>query len=114
MAQAVQTVVYNLYATDAYVELADGTAVYNYGFVGGRELAALNYQTSFCTGDGVTRSCSTPTIVNVPGGAPAPTGGPIQPAEAQFAGNAQFALSSMHQCRWVDRLKNWEANPCAE
>jgi FtsP/CotA-like multicopper oxidase with cupredoxin domain len=83
-------VVYNLYATDGYVEMADGTAVYTYGFVGGRQGVPLDYQTSFCTGDGVTRTCGTPTLVNVPGGAPAPTGGPIQPAEMEFAGNAQF------------------------
>ena len=30
------SVVYNLYATDGFIPLADGSAVYNYGFVGGR------------------------------------------------------------------------------
>ena len=30
------TITYNLYATDAYISLADGTRVYDYGFIGGR------------------------------------------------------------------------------
>ena len=31
------SVTYNLYATDGYVTLADGTRAYIYGFVGGRQ-----------------------------------------------------------------------------
>jgi len=37
------TVYYNLYATDGWVQLADGTMQYIYGYVGGREGDALNY-----------------------------------------------------------------------
>src|SRR5512135_2057276 len=40
------SIVYNLYATDAFVPLADGSAVYNYGFVGGRQGVSLTYQKS--------------------------------------------------------------------
>ncbi len=91
---AAASIVYNLYATDGYVEMADGTAVYNYGFIGGRAGVALNYQPSFCTVDPVSgiRTCATAPYanVNVPGGAPTPSGGPIASAEAQLAGNAQF------------------------
>jgi hypothetical protein len=32
-----QHIVYNLYATDGFITLADATVVYTYGFVGGRE-----------------------------------------------------------------------------
>ncbi len=93
---AAASIVYNLYATDGYVEMADGTAVYNYGFIGGRAGVAFDFQPSFCTVDPITgdRTCAAapnPVVnINVPGGAPAPTGGPITSAEAQFAGNAQF------------------------
>jgi hypothetical protein len=33
---AASSIIYNLYATDSFIPLADGAAVYNYGFVGGR------------------------------------------------------------------------------
>ena len=84
------TVVYNLYATDGYLEMADGLPVYSYGFIGGREGVDFTYQNSYCTGDGVTRNCVPPTNVTVPGGAVAPMGGPWTGQDAQFAGNAQF------------------------
>ena len=84
------TVVYNLYATDGYIEMADGLPVYIYGVVGGREGVDLWYQTSYCVGDGVTRNCSTPTTVAVPGGPVAPLPGPWTGQDAQFAGNAQY------------------------
>ena len=44
------TIIYNLYATDAYIPLADGSAVYNYGFVGGRQGVPLTYQKSVTPG----------------------------------------------------------------
>jgi FtsP/CotA-like multicopper oxidase with cupredoxin domain len=84
------TVVYNLYATDGYIEMADGLPVYSYGFIGSREGVDFAYTTSYCTGDGVSRTCGTPTNVTVPGGAVAPQGGPWVGQDAQFAGNAQF------------------------
>ncbi len=95
---AVGTVVYNLFATDGYIPLADGSAVYNYGFVGGREGAAnpLTYQKSVTPGPdrnpetGLATSFTYNGIVTVPDGAPAPTGGLVTAAEAQFQGNAQF------------------------
>ena len=46
LAQDAATVTYNLYATDGYVTLADGTVTYIYGFVGGRTDRSLTFQTS--------------------------------------------------------------------
>ena len=37
-------VVYNIYATDGWVQMADGAPLYIYGFVGGREGEPLTYQ----------------------------------------------------------------------
>lgn len=88
------TVVYNLYATDGYVAMADGSAVYTYGFVGGRNGTAIDYIKSCVPGDPdpVTgkRPCTYPAPARAAGAVPVPTGGPIAPTEAQFAGNAQF------------------------
>jgi len=89
------TVVYNLYATDGYLEMADTLPVYSYGFIGGREGVPFEFTTSYCTGDGVNRACARPVNVPVPGGAMAPTGGAwvTQAMGGQddlFAGNAQF------------------------
>ena len=84
------TVVYNLYATDGYIEMADGLPVYSYGFIGGREGVGFTYTTSYCTGDGVERWCAPPTNVTVAEGAVAPMGGPWTGQDAQFAGHAQF------------------------
>lgn len=72
-----KTVVYNLYATDGYVTLADGSEQYIYGFVGGRQGQPLKYMNR--AGD----------LLELPD-TPAPTGGPITGTEAQLAGNAQF------------------------
>jgi hypothetical protein len=77
------TVIYNLYATDAFIQLADGTLLYNYGFVGGRQGVPLTFQNSYAA------------AVN-PGGnttltdAPVPSGGPVTAAETPLLGNAQF------------------------
>ena len=73
-----QTVVYNLYATDGWVTLADGTQMYIYGYIGGRASENLTYLDSA----GVLQITGAPT--------PTPVGGPIQPAEAALAGNAQL------------------------
>jgi FtsP/CotA-like multicopper oxidase with cupredoxin domain len=82
LAQQAVTVTYNLYATDGYVTLADGTVTYIYGFVGGRPGTPLTYQTSTAKGAGLNAT--------IPTGAPAPTAGPIALAELPLAGNAQF------------------------
>jgi manganese oxidase len=83
-AQAANTVIYNLYATDAFIQLADGTLLYNYGFVGGRQGVPLTFQNSYvaAVNPGLNTTIAT--------GAPAPTGGPITVAEAPLLGNAQF------------------------
>ena len=83
VAQAQGTVVYNLYATDGYIELPDGLPLYTYGFIGGREGADFTYQSRFTPG-------VAPANVTVGGGAVAPQGGPWAGQDAQFAGNAQF------------------------
>ena len=72
------TVIYNLYATDGFVTMADGTVVYIYGFIGGRQGVDMTY---------LDKAGLPVTIV---GGPPAPTGGPITPTEQPLAGNAQF------------------------
>jgi FtsP/CotA-like multicopper oxidase with cupredoxin domain len=77
------TVVYNLYATDGYIELPDGLPLYMYGFIGGREGVDFTYTTMFTPP-------VAPTNVTVAGGAVAPQGGPWFGQDAQFAGNAQF------------------------
>jgi FtsP/CotA-like multicopper oxidase with cupredoxin domain len=90
------SIVYNLYATDGFIPLADGTAVYNYGFVGGRAGVPLTYQKSVTPGGdraADTQLWSSFTYNgngSIPAGAPAPTGGPITAAEAELLGNAQF------------------------
>jgi FtsP/CotA-like multicopper oxidase with cupredoxin domain len=90
------TVVYNLYATDGYVPLVDGTVAYIYGFIGDRQDGAgFTYQNRCVPygGDGVnprTRVCDWPGITSTFGDAAVPTGGPVQPAELPYAGQAQL------------------------
>jgi FtsP/CotA-like multicopper oxidase with cupredoxin domain len=87
--------IYNLYATDGYYELPDGRALYNYGFVGGREGVDFWYQPS-C--NNVKGFCAAPAPGNVlvSGGPVAPQAGPWVGQDAQFAGNAQFPAPIMH------------------
>ena len=80
------SIVYNLYVTDAFVKMADGTVVYNYGFVGGRAGKALTFQTSFSS-DGSSGGTNNTDFT---GGAPAPTGGPLTASDRVLQGNAQF------------------------
>jgi manganese oxidase len=93
---APNTIVYNLYATDAFIPLADGSAVYNYGFVGGRQGVPLTFTKSVTpVGDraldtGLWTGYTYNGNGSLPNGAPAPTGGPITGDEALLAGNAQF------------------------
>jgi FtsP/CotA-like multicopper oxidase with cupredoxin domain len=90
------SIVYNLYATDAFIPLADGSAVYNYGFVGGRAGVPLTYQKSVTPGGdraddtGLWTSYTYNGNGTITTGAPAPTGGPVTAAEAELQGNAQF------------------------
>jgi FtsP/CotA-like multicopper oxidase with cupredoxin domain len=90
------SIVYNLYATDGFIPLADGSAVYNYGFVGGRQGAALTYQKSVTPGGdraddtGLWASYTYNGNGTILTGAPAPTGGPVTAAELPLQGNAQF------------------------
>jgi hypothetical protein len=90
------TVTYNLYATDGYVPLVDGTAMYVYGYIGDRQDGSgVTYQNR-CTpygGDGVnprTRVCDWPGITTSASDLPAPTGGPTTVLEQPLAGNAQL------------------------
>jgi manganese oxidase len=78
--------VYNIFATDTFISLADGTVVYNYGFVGGRAGQPLTFQNSM--------KAAAPAIpggnTTIATGAPNPTAGPVSAAEAPLLGNAQF------------------------
>ncbi len=95
-APAPASIVYNLYATDAFVPLADGSAVYNYGFVGGRANVPFTYQKSVTPGGDRAEDTQLWTSYTyndnglIAAGAPAPTGGPMTAAEAELQGNAQF------------------------
>ena len=84
VAQAAATVTYNLYATDGFISMADGTVVYIYGFVGGRAGVPLTFQNS------AAAKVAPNGITTITAGAPAPTGGPVTAAELPLAGNAQF------------------------
>ncbi|MDH4140062.1 MAG: multicopper oxidase domain-containing protein [Coriobacteriia bacterium] len=96
---------YNLYATDTYVAMADGTIVYCYGFVGGEAGVPLTYQNSMKPPKGVIAGGNT----TIAGGAPNPAPGPMTLAEQQLFGNAQFPAPVIYAA--VDdvveiRLKN--------
>jgi FtsP/CotA-like multicopper oxidase with cupredoxin domain len=80
---AAATVVYDLFATDGYVNLADGTAIYDYGFVGGREGQPMTFQAS------VKAATNPGSVVTLPA-PPQPTAGVIAADEMQLAGNAQL------------------------
>jgi len=105
------TVVYNLYATDGYIELPDGLPLYMYGFIGGRQGVDFTYQTRFIPG-------VIPSNLTVAGGAVAPQGGVWAGQDANFAGNAQFPAPIIYATAGdvVEiRLKNLgvAANPAA-
>ncbi len=79
------TVVYNIYATDGYIRLVDGTPLYIYGFVGGRKGEPITFMPSYDPISGIQ-----PANVTLAGGAPDPTGGPVIGDELQLQGQAQF------------------------
>jgi manganese oxidase len=83
LAASGKTIIYNLYATDGWQTLADGTTLYTYGFVGGRQGEPLVIQKS--SHDGKPAG-----TISLPNGAPSPVPGAMMPQEAQLAGNAQF------------------------
>ena len=91
-----RSIIYNLYATDGYIPLADGSAVYNFGFVGGRQDVPLTFQKSVMPGigrDPITGLATSFTYNGngtVPTGAPAPTSGLLTDVEKGLQGNAQF------------------------
>jgi FtsP/CotA-like multicopper oxidase with cupredoxin domain len=85
------TITYNLYATDGFISLADGTILYNYGFVGGRAGTTISYQNSMVAPPGAPKTFVPGALATA--ALPAtPSGGPIVAGsvEAQLAGNAQF------------------------
>ena len=77
--------VYNIFATDTFISLADGTVVYNYGFVGGHAGQPLTFQNSMKAAAAIPGGNTT-----IATGAPNPTAGPVSAAEAPLLGNAQF------------------------
>ncbi len=93
------SITYNLFATDAFVALADGTVIYNYGFVGGRASDPIAYQNSMIMPTkkiggnvGVAGGLVTGTTAgNLCGTSwPAPTPGLMTPCENQLSGDAQY------------------------
>jgi FtsP/CotA-like multicopper oxidase with cupredoxin domain len=74
---AASSIVYNLYATDGWWPMADGTKIYSYGFIGGRSGEAFSYLNAA----GALVAGTVPLN---------PTPGLATAAEALFAGNAQF------------------------
>jgi hypothetical protein len=91
-----KSIIYNLYATDGYIPLADGSAIYNYGFVGGRQGDPLTFQKSVTPGinrDPITGLATSFTYNGngtIPTGAPDPTSGQLTSTEKGLQGNAQF------------------------
>lgn len=81
---------YNIFATDGYVSLADGTPLYIYGFIGGRAGQSLTYQNSVVAPPNAPKTFVPGAAVTVPTGAPNPTGGVITAQELPLAGNAQL------------------------
>jgi manganese oxidase len=107
------TVVYNLYATDGWVQLADGTMQYQYGYIGGREGVPLNYldfgNVPVLGEAGITPDPNGGTLQTIEAGPPAPTGGPMTPDELALAGHAQLPAPVIYARvgdTLVIRLKN--------
>jgi manganese oxidase len=73
------SVTYNIYATDGFVTLADGTQIYDYGFIGGRADRPLQW---------LNEDNTLGSLGGAP--APAPSPGPMSDAEKLLQGNAQL------------------------
>ena len=84
-------VVYNIYATDGYMNLADGTTIYTYGFIGGRQGQGLQYLSTTPKGVSTLVTYTNPTVPTVPNPTwiPDPSPGPVTAAELPLLGNAQ-------------------------
>ncbi len=101
------SITYNVYATDGYMNLADNSSLYIYGFIGGRSTDNLVYY-----------NYGARTAVNTGAPAPAPSGGVRTAAEAALAGHAQLPGPAIYAATGdvVEiRLKNLgiQANPAA-
>lgn len=79
------TITYNLYATDGYINLADGRPLYIYGFVGGRSTDPLSYYDA-----GAAHPYDDPGVGGAHNPAPAPSGGIRTAAEEPLLGKAQL------------------------
>lgn len=84
------TVVYNLFATDGYIELPDGLPLYMYGFIGGRQVvgnptASFTYQMSCIPGKGTCLGSTVATSQVI-----TPSAGVRTANETTLAGHAQF------------------------
>ncbi len=83
-------VTYNLFATDSFVSLADGTVLYVYGYIGGRSDQPIQYQASMVA----PKKGAPGGLVTAPAGCPAnwpsPTPGILTACETMLAGNAQI------------------------
>jgi len=93
VAQAANHVIYNLYATDGYIQLADGTILYMYGFIGGRDGQPAVYQNSMVAPPKAPKTYIPGGLVQPGVGNPCttwPAPGANLACEAQMAGNSQF------------------------
>jgi FtsP/CotA-like multicopper oxidase with cupredoxin domain len=105
VAHAASSISYTLFATDTYIQLADGTVLYNYGFVGGRDTDYVVYQNSMVAPPKSPKGYVPGGLVSTdpanPSGIPAvappcPLGttwgvaATLPACVAQLAGNAQF------------------------
>jgi manganese oxidase len=76
-------VVYDIYATDGFWTMADGTQIYSYGFVGGREGTKISYLDTEVQGTQALKTLASPLA--------APIGGPqLSTIEQELQGKAQF------------------------
>ena len=83
------TVTYNLYATDGFISLADGTVAYIYGFVGGRSTDPVVYQNSVVAPPGAPKTYVPGGLVNSAVLPPdSPTTWP-QPGQRRLAGTGR-------------------------
>lgn len=76
-------VVWNIYATDGWVPMADGVPMYLYGYIGGQAGVPLTFQDY-----GLNAMGNMPRTIAT--GAPTPTAGPVTTAEQPLQGHAQL------------------------
>jgi len=112
-----ETITYNIFATDGWVQLADGRMQYMYGYIGGRDagssnagnLQYINYGAGYNPGDPLPAGSPNFALVDTGIPAPAPTSGPNSVDEQALAGHAQLPGPLIY-CRAGDtviiRFKN--------